>query len=542
MIYYPNKPIKHETLVNQDDTTETNNNQGYLPAEIWENIVKFCDIKTTYILTTLCKFNYLLITPLLQRKIYQQVPNNCLSYSIDSYKTFIGPMLEDFDPETKLKIDEYLQNNKENKNIDNTFCNFIFQQLASTAKKLRTATGSVTQNLSNNIIKFKVNFKSNHCAIQFKDSMHLIKIYRIDYPINLTKLIDINCINDESIACLKFTPENNLLILLDNRIEKHSLRFVLYQLNLEGKNTTKKLWDCKIDHIEGYKTYKLSLNKAIMFPCSNDKKLLLIKDYKPYLIKVGDSSSYNIENFIIPYIPHKSPIYGNKVSTFIFSANGLELAAIVGYYPNKSLHLFSRSNNEENFIEKSLPKLKEKNDGLLSMYQYFRGLTFNNSGSVCIYINNARKLIMLNKINGEWFCAMLLLDNSYHRLGLTLDEKNIFVLKTCKDTENDDTSMNLEVMGIEDKLLKSATDPYYKRNNCSITPIKYKNFFPLLEDTFVAKFYIHPSGLALFSYAKEREGSRLNIITPRQLTTKENRNLKLEKIRYYTKKFASFGL
>jgi isocitrate dehydrogenase len=524
-----NKPIE-----NANSRVQKNSTIEKLSAEAWEHIVSFCNIQTTSALSRLCRFNYLVITPLLRRKIYQKAPNNCLSYSITSYKSFIGSLLENLDLETKTRIDEYLQQNQDTKNIDKIFCEFVFQQLGATAKKIRTAKGLVIKPFIKNVRQFIVNYKSNHCAIIFRDLNRLIYICQIDFPLKLKKLDTINCLNEhEYISEIQFTSENNLLVTVKNFNEKNSIKFILFQLNLANNNKIKNLWEQKINHILDYDDYHKSFtNKVIMFPDSDDKKLFLITGEKTYLFK-KENSSYMIQDFIIPYnkfTPNK------KIADFIFSSNGLELAVLEDYDYGKILHLFSQYSNKENFIEKSLPKIKTLSDSFSYPYSYLRDLQFNTLGDICVFIDHSCHLIMLNKIDGEWYCAMLLLDNSYFRLGLTFDEKNLILIKTHKDTKNDDFVKNLEVMSIEDKCLKSASTPCYTRKHCDITPIKYKNFYPLVEDTAVQNVSIHPSGLAVFAYNKYGGDYTVDAIIPRQLTVEEKKYLPLKKAAYYAKK------
>ncbi len=531
MMYYPitncSKPLEHKKV------SETNNDHIYLPTELWEHIINFCNLQEIYNLSMSCRYSHLVITPILQRKIYQKkVPSNCLSYSITSYKSFIGPILESLDIKTKTIIDEYLQQNKDNKNIDKIFCEFVFKQLHDTAKKIRTAKGLVTKLFLKNLMHFAVNSKSNHCAIIYYNPANLISICQINFPLELKELSSINCLNhNEYIIAIQFTPENNLLVTVQKHKEEHSIKFILLQLNLENGNETVKLWEHKIDHTPD-DDLSLFYSKTIMFPHSNDKQLFLIVDEKIYLFKI-ENSSYSIQRFIIPY--SESHLH-EVTSDLIFSSNGSELAVIEGNNSSNMLHLFARNSNKEIFTEKSFPKHQYLLSCSTPYNSYTRDLKFNTSGNVCVYINNYYELVMLNKMFGEWHCAMVLSDASYLYLGLTFDEQNLIVSKHYKDSTNNTIDKTLEVISIGDKMLKSASAPCYIRRNNKITSLRHKNFYPLAQQTRSKTFIIHPSGLAVFVYYYLNEFKyTVDVIIPRQLAAEEKKYLPLKKVAYYIK-------
>jgi hypothetical protein len=226
-----------------------------------------------------------------------------------------------------------------------------------------------------------------------------------------------------------------------------------------------------------------------------------------------------------------------EIVDFIFSDNGLELALISNNhngYQGK-FHLFSRSSDKGNFIVKSLPKIDDHRD----LYSYNRGLKFNKLGNICVFINDAgSKVVMLNKVNGEWYIAMILSDSWYYGLGLTQDEKNIFFIRAYKDTIVDEFSHNLEVMPIEDKILKSIPAPCYIRKCSDKRTVGYKNFHSLEQDTNYNNFTMHPSGLAVFVWDK-RENT-VKAIFPQKLTAMNKSKVLFTKARYYTRVFWNY--
>jgi hypothetical protein len=536
--------LNHYIDIDANANFKENNNtiaQSLFPAEVWCHIVSFCDVKTALSISSLCKYIHFAIKKELPKKFYcKRVPNNCDAYSIKNYKEFIAPMLENLDAKTKNTIDLHLDNLKNIKitpAVENEFSAFLFSKLANTARIIPIFTSIINELELNQVEDCIADFSINCCAIRFQASQNKIHIYQFNFQANIDLLEIISPVRaNQRIIEIQFTDENNLLVLIGNDIERN-LTLALFELNLDNTFETSKvnnLWHYTINNFG-----ILYHTKAAILPNSNDKKIILIKynseDNQETLLLTIQDSNYTIQKYNF-YNIKQTPF--SQVNEIIFCNNNLDLALITkSRHNNKELHLLARNNNKSNFMEQKLP-IQE----YFYLYEYHTDLQFNKSGSICIYINHpgAGEIVLLNKIAGKWYLAMYLKDSRYYGLRLTLDEKNIFVIRSYKDCYGDDRKNNLEVMPIEDKILTSALAPLYtrKRKPSNNSTIRYKNFHPLVKDIDkrITKFTIHPSGLAVFACKNRSNNTTINIIYPKKPTRSEAVKHLGSKVAYYTKK------
>jgi hypothetical protein len=539
--------------INANVNLTANNNieeKPFFSAKIWRHIVSFCGISTALSINRSCKYIHFVTKEDLQKKIEmalycKRVPDNCDAYSIKNYKEFIAPILENLDAKTKNIIDLHLDNLKKSKitsTIENTFSAFLFNSLAHTAKNIPTATSVINELELNQVTEHIMNFANNCYVARFSHSQNKIHIYQFNFQANidLLEIISPTVVN-EYIIKMQFTNKNNLLVLIRNNIE-NKLKLALFELNLGNTSDISK-----VNQLWSYTTNNfgiLHFAKAVIFPNSNDSKIILIKhdskeNQETFLLTINDSN-YKIHKYNF-YDIKQTPF--SQIHEIIFCNNGLDLALITedrSY--NKELYLLARNNNTERFIEQQLP-IFDTSDLL---YRYYKDLQFNKSGSICIYISQGYKIVLLNKIAGKWYFSMHLQDSYYYGLSLTLDEKNIFIIRAYKDFKNNDCKQQLEVMPIEDKILTSVPTPFYTRKYIiKGTTIGYKNFHHLVKKDInrITEFTIHPSGLAVFAcdnlaafnYNIERN-TKIKIIYPKQFTKFDTVNHLGSKLAYYTKK------
>jgi hypothetical protein len=488
-------------------STQQNNNTEVLPELVTKKIVNFLDTKTAVNLSMTCKYYNSIIQPILRRKIYQQkVPDNYRFYSIKNYDAFIAPVLENIDNNIKIKIDEFLQHNKNLPNLNKIFPEFVFQQLQYIAtkipKSIEWSDSTLLVNQEEQISIFVFNHKSNHYATISKLSPNLINIGEFSYPIT-RKIVDTIFIEDnQNIHKIKFTPQNNLLVC--TRSDFYKINLTVFQLNLKDNNTQKikQLWNYSINDMG-------DLDKVIIFPRSDDKKLFITvhNDRKIYKLKVNGIHK-KLKEFIIPY--DKQNHDDLNINHLVLSNNELELAVITCY-----LHLFSRTNNKDKFIEKSLTNIVTKIDA--KDFICTKKVQFNTLGDMCLVIDKEYRVSVLIKNSGEWQLAVHLSTSGYNYVILPLDEKNIFFTDT----------MELKVMAI--KNIISRTTPYIFKNIKEINK-KSKNMISkeMYGYSEISKFFMHSSSLALFETVENYINNTyiVNIIVPRkQVTIVENFNL-----------------
>jgi hypothetical protein len=102
-------------------------------------------------------------------------------------------------------------------------------------------------------------------------SVQALNIHQFYFPPKIEELGTISCLGiNEYITEIQFTPQNNLLVLVESTDGKYSIKLILFKLNLEVNNILKahQLWSHAIKNIG-------CCNRAIIFPNSDDKNLLI---------------------------------------------------------------------------------------------------------------------------------------------------------------------------------------------------------------------------------------------------------------------------
>jgi hypothetical protein len=148
---------------------------------------------------------------------------------------------------------------------------------------------------------------------------------------------------------------------------------------------------------------------------------------------------------------------------------------------------------------------------------------------------------MLNKIDGEWYVAMQLVQCNYRDLELSLDEKKIFATRyhfNASKKNKNNIKRYLDVIPIEDKMLKSKQSPVCIQEYKTKLQPKYENYYTLYEDINFDMLMMHPSSLVVFIKDKKEEGEEgeegiVKIIIPQD--DEDNKPVR-EKISYYVDK------